>query len=184
MAILFHSWHCRYQPLQPSTVWLLAVVPASRYSVICALLQRRQTYSSTLRRLACIQEWDVSGHVFYRSVHCDGCRLYCAHVQFSSAYWLTVALFASVVLLAATHLLPHLIGADQAARLFYTAETVNGEQAHKLGMVTELVDESTQVLPAALQLATAIASNSTDAVRTTATTMRLRHHTELERALT
>ena len=61
-----------------------------------------------------------------------------------------------------TRTLPRLVGIDIAKEMTYTARTVNGEEAHRLGLVTHLSDDP---LRDALELAREIAGRSPDAVR-------------------
>ncbi|MDE3131503.1 MAG: crotonase/enoyl-CoA hydratase family protein [Acidobacteriota bacterium] len=61
-----------------------------------------------------------------------------------------------------TRTLPRLVGIDVAKELTFTARTVSGEEAHRLGLVTRLADDP---LAAALASAHAIAQRSPDAVR-------------------
>ncbi len=61
-----------------------------------------------------------------------------------------------------TRTLPRLVGIDVAKELTYTARTVTGEEANRLGLVTKTADDP---LTAALELARDIAARSPDAVR-------------------
>jgi enoyl-CoA hydratase/carnithine racemase len=61
-----------------------------------------------------------------------------------------------------TRTLPRLVGIDVAKELTYTARTVSGEDAHRLGLVTRL---DADPLTAAIALAREIAGRSPDAVR-------------------
>jgi enoyl-CoA hydratase/carnithine racemase len=61
-----------------------------------------------------------------------------------------------------TRTLPRLVGIDVAKELTYTARTVSGEEANRLGLVTRLAEDP---LRAALELGREIASRSPDAVR-------------------
>lgn len=61
-----------------------------------------------------------------------------------------------------TRTLPRLVGIDVAKELTYTARTLSGEEADRLGLVTRLAADP---LAAALALASEIASRSPDAVR-------------------
>ncbi|MGA2924976.1 MAG: crotonase/enoyl-CoA hydratase family protein [Solirubrobacteraceae bacterium] len=61
-----------------------------------------------------------------------------------------------------TRTLPRLVGIDVAKELTYTARIVSGEEAHRLGLVTQLADDP---LHAARELAAEIAAHSPDAVR-------------------
>jgi enoyl-CoA hydratase/carnithine racemase len=61
-----------------------------------------------------------------------------------------------------TRTLPRLVGIDVAKELTFTARTVSGEEAQRLGMVTRVSDDP---LASALELARAVAERSPDAVR-------------------
>jgi len=61
-----------------------------------------------------------------------------------------------------TRTLPRLVGIDVAKELTYTARTLSGEDAHRLGLVTRL---DADPLSAATELAREIAGRSPDAVR-------------------
>jgi enoyl-CoA hydratase/carnithine racemase len=61
-----------------------------------------------------------------------------------------------------TRTLPRLVGIDVAKELTYTARTVSGEDAQRLGLVTRLAEDP---LTAAMELAREIAGRSPDAVR-------------------
>ncbi|MEZ0053946.1 enoyl-CoA hydratase [Mycobacterium sp. MAA66] len=61
--------------------------------------------------------------------------------------------------LGASWWLPRLIGFSNAAEILYTASSFGAEEAHRLGLVSRVVDEGTDVA-AAIELATRIATNS------------------------
>ena len=61
-----------------------------------------------------------------------------------------------------TRTLPRLVGIDVAKELTFTARTVGGDEALRLGLVTRLADDP---LAAAMELAEQIAARSPDAVR-------------------
>lgn len=61
-----------------------------------------------------------------------------------------------------TRTLPRLVRSDIARELTYTGRVLDGEEAHRLGLVTRLAEEP---LGAALSLAAEIAERSPDAVR-------------------
>ncbi len=60
--------------------------------------------------------------------------------------------------------LPRLIGIDQALELFWTGRVVGAEEAKAMGLVTRIVPDE-DLMPAARELATKIASQPTAAVR-------------------
>jgi enoyl-CoA hydratase/carnithine racemase len=61
-----------------------------------------------------------------------------------------------------TRTLPRLVGIDVAKELTYTARSLSGEEAHRLGLVTRIDPDP---LTAAVELAREIAARSPDAVR-------------------
>ncbi len=61
-----------------------------------------------------------------------------------------------------TRTLPRLVGIDVAKELTFTARTISGEEAHRLGLVTHVAEDP---LAGARALATEIAGRSPDAVR-------------------
>ena len=61
-----------------------------------------------------------------------------------------------------TQTMPDLVGIDVAKELTFTGRTVDGAEAHELGLVTRLADDPRA---AALELAREIASKSPDAIR-------------------
>ncbi|WP_434742751.1 enoyl-CoA hydratase/isomerase family protein [Micromonospora sp. SH-82] len=72
--------------------------------------------------------------------------------------------FAGVGLAAdtgASWTLPRLVGHAKAVELLMLAEPVGAAEAHRLGLLTRLVDEDEQVLPAAQELAARLAAGPT-----------------------
>jgi len=67
--------------------------------------------------------------------------------------------------------LPRLIGDQQAALLFYTGRRINGQEAHRIGLVDVLV-QTHEVRRAALELAGEIAASAPMAVESTRATLR------------
>lgn len=59
------------------------------------------------------------------------------------------------------------IGVNRAKRFLYTGDPITGEQAYEFGLVTDLVDEPGDVLPAAKAIAAKIASLPRGSVRGT-----------------
>jgi enoyl-CoA hydratase len=82
----------------------------------------------------------------------------------------------------ATQLLTHLIGSGHASRLLLTGSRISADEAHRIGLVQELVD-SDQVFPTALELATDIASKSPIATQKTKFMIRAAHNIPLDVAL-
>ncbi|HEY8452662.1 MAG: enoyl-CoA hydratase-related protein [Micromonosporaceae bacterium] len=72
--------------------------------------------------------------------------------------------FANVGLAADTGIswsLPRLVGHAKAAELLMLGGTVRAEEAHRLGLLTTLVDSDDEVLPAAQELAARLAAGPT-----------------------
>jgi 2-(1,2-epoxy-1,2-dihydrophenyl)acetyl-CoA isomerase len=72
--------------------------------------------------------------------------------------------FAGVGLAAdtgASWTLPRLVGHAKAVELLMLAEPVNAEEAHRLGLLTRLVDDDEKVLPTAQELAARLAAGPT-----------------------
>jgi 2-(1,2-epoxy-1,2-dihydrophenyl)acetyl-CoA isomerase len=72
--------------------------------------------------------------------------------------------FANVGLAAdtgASWSLPRLVGHAKAVELLMLAEPVTAEEAYRLGLLTRLVDDDAQVLPAAQELAARLAAGPT-----------------------
>ena len=70
-----------------------------------------------------------------------------------------------------SYALPHLIGKQNAAKLFYTGARIGGEEALKIGLVDEVVPHA-EVRARAMELATQIAVSSPRAVQATRATLR------------
>lgn len=70
-----------------------------------------------------------------------------------------------------TFTLPHLLGQQNATRLFYTGRRIGGEEASALGLVDLLVSQD-QVRMAAIELAGEIALSAPFAVQSTRNTLR------------
>jgi len=84
--------------------------------------------------------------------------------------------------MGSTHMLPRLVGPQLAARLCLTGELISGEEAARIGLVLEAVEEA-QVMPAALALAQRIAANAPVAVRGAVRSLRLQSEEGLDRSL-
>jgi len=73
--------------------------------------------------------------------------------------------------MGATLLLPHVVGPARAARLLHTGETLDGERAHALGLLSELAPDG-GVVGAAERLAAQLASVAPNAARHMVATLR------------
>jgi enoyl-CoA hydratase/carnithine racemase len=67
--------------------------------------------------------------------------------------------------------LPRVVGAQQAALLFYTGRRIGGQEAHRIGMIDAMVPPA-DVRPRAIALATEIAESAPEAVESTRFTLR------------
>jgi enoyl-CoA hydratase/carnithine racemase len=94
-------------------------------------------------------------------------RVTCAEARFSANF--TRLGFHPGFGLSVT--LPRLVGAQQAALLFYSGRRIDGAQAHRIGLADELVALD-QVRPRALELAREIATSAPLAVQATRATLR------------
>ena len=68
--------------------------------------------------------------------------------------------------------LPRIVGVSNAELLFYTGRRINGSEAMKMGLLSELVERD-EVLTSAIKLANEIASCAPLAVQNTKATMRM-----------
>lgn len=84
--------------------------------------------------------------------------------------------------MGATFMLPKLVGPQQAARLCLTGEVISGEEAARIGLVLEAVDEA-NVLAHACSLAEKIAAQAPVAVRGCVRSLRMQHDESFDRAL-
>lgn len=84
--------------------------------------------------------------------------------------------------LGSTHVLPQVVGVQQANRLLLTGELISGAEAARIGLVAECVPKE-RVLPRALEMAQQIADNSPIAVQTTLQTLRSKQEVGLEQSL-
>ncbi|MBY0401625.1 enoyl-CoA hydratase/isomerase family protein [Myxococcota bacterium] len=66
--------------------------------------------------------------------------------------------------MAATWTLPRLVGSAQAAELLYTGRSIDGVEAHRIGLASRVLPAA-EVLPAALATAREIAGNAPIALR-------------------
>jgi enoyl-CoA hydratase/carnithine racemase len=79
----------------------------------------------------------------------------------------------------ATQLLTHAIGPGHASRLLLTGDRIDVAEAHRIGLVQQLVAED-ELLPSAMELATSIASLSPIAVQKTKHMVRIAQNVPLD----
>jgi enoyl-CoA hydratase len=84
--------------------------------------------------------------------------------------------------MGSTHFLPRLIGPQLAARMLLTGELVSGEEAARMGLVLEAVEDA-EVVPRTLALAARIAAQAPVAVRACVRTLRMHGDAGLDAAL-
>ena len=94
-------------------------------------------------------------------------RVTCAEARFS-ANFARLGMHAGFAL---TTTLPRLVGAQQAALMFYTGRRIGGEEALRIGLADMLVGQS-EVLSSAMALATEIAQSAPLAVMSMRETLR------------
>jgi enoyl-CoA hydratase/carnithine racemase len=82
----------------------------------------------------------------------------------------------------ATQLLTHAIGPGNASRLLLTGDRIDGTEAHRIGLVQQIV-EGPQLLSTALELASQIASLSPIAIQKTKHMVRIAQNVPLDVAL-
>lgn len=81
-----------------------------------------------------------------------------------------------------TYTLPRLVGPQIAARLLLTGDVVSGEEAAKLGLVLEAVEDA-EALPRTIALADRIAAQAPVAVRGCVRSLRMAHDEGFDKAL-
>jgi enoyl-CoA hydratase len=84
--------------------------------------------------------------------------------------------------MAATYLLTRLVGTARAAELFFTARTIDGNEAERIGLVNRAVPEET-LLESALALAREIAANAPIPMGMTKRALYLAERADLETML-
>lgn len=84
--------------------------------------------------------------------------------------------------MGATHFLPRLVGPQMAAKLCLTGETITGDEAARIGLVLEAVEDA-EVLPKTMALAAKIASQAPVAVRSCVRSLRMQQEEHLDRSL-
>lgn len=85
--------------------------------------------------------------------------------------------------MGSTHFLPRIVGPEQASKLMLTGEVVDGVEAHRIGMVAEVVDDSAKTLDVAMGMARKMAAAAPLAVRTCVRSIRMSQDDGLDRSL-
>lgn len=75
-------------------------------------------------------------------------------------------------------ILPRLVGAAKAAQMSFTGETIDAEEALRIGLVTQVVPHD-DLMPTAVDLAQSIAKNPIHAVRLTKRLLREGEHSQM-----
>ena len=82
-----------------------------------------------------------------------------------------------------TQLLTHLIGPGHASRILLTGDRIDGEEAHRIGLVQQLVDRGSSSSRPRAQLATTIAELAPIATQRTKHMVRVAQNVPLETGL-
>ncbi|KAN0039871.1 hypothetical protein ACTA71_007108 [Dictyostelium dimigraforme] len=82
-----------------------------------------------------------------------------------------------------THSITNVVNQDVASYMLLTSDSIQGDQAQKLGLVLKSV-EPNELLPTALEMAETISNNSSIAVKSTLKTLRNKYNSDLDRSLT
>ena len=88
--------------------------------------------------------------------------------------------------MGSTHFLPRIVGPQQASKLMLTGEVIDGREAHRIGMVAEVVDEKSDgrsTLEVAQSLARKMSNAAPLAVRTCMRSIRMAQDEGLDRSL-
>ena len=85
--------------------------------------------------------------------------------------------------MGSTHFLPRLIGNQMASQLMLTGQVIDGVEAHRIGLVSEIKETSEECVKRAIELAQQMSTAAPLAVRTCVRTLRLTQDEGLERSL-
>eukprot|EP00698_Gefionella_okellyi_P013839 TRINITY_DN3818_c0_g1_i4.p1 TRINITY_DN3818_c0_g1~~TRINITY_DN3818_c0_g1_i4.p1 ORF type:complete len:210 (+),score=30.75 TRINITY_DN3818_c0_g1_i4:1334-1963(+) len=85
--------------------------------------------------------------------------------------------------MGATHFLPRTVNAQAAAYLLLTGKVVKGDEALKLGLVMECLEQESEVVPRSIDIARTIAEQSPVAVRALTRNLRAAHTGDADRSL-
>ena len=85
--------------------------------------------------------------------------------------------------MGSTHFMPRLVGDQMAAQLMLTGKVIDGTEAHRIGLVSEVTETPEKCLGRAMELAEEMSAAAPLAVRTCIRTLRMQQDEGLDRAL-
>lgn len=85
--------------------------------------------------------------------------------------------------MGSTHFMPRLIGNQMASQLMLTGKVINGTEAHRIGLVSEVTKTPEECLERAVNLAREMCNAAPLAVRTCVRTLRMQQDEGLDKAL-
>lgn len=89
--------------------------------------------------------------------------------------------------MGSTHFLPRIVGPQQASKLMLTGDVIDGVEAHRIGMVADVVEELTEdenaTLATAIKMARRMTAAAPLAVRTCVRSIRMAQDDGLDRSL-
>jgi enoyl-CoA hydratase/carnithine racemase len=85
--------------------------------------------------------------------------------------------------MGSTHFLPRLIGNQMAAQMMLTGQVIDGKEAHRIGLVSEMTETPESCVDRAVELARQMSNAAPLAVRTCVRSLRMQQDEGLEKAL-
>mmetsp|Transcript_10775 Transcript_10775/g.19030 ORF Transcript_10775/g.19030 Transcript_10775/m.19030 type:complete len:297 (+) Transcript_10775:121-1011(+) len=85
--------------------------------------------------------------------------------------------------MGSTHFLPQIVGPQQAAKLLLTGDIISGDEALRIGLVSDVYDSPEACVDGAVAMASRMAGAAPVAVRTCVRSVRLAQDLNLDRAL-
>ena len=85
--------------------------------------------------------------------------------------------------MGSTYFMPRLIGSQMAAQLMLTGKVIDGNEAHRIGLVSEVTNTPEECVQRAVKLAREMSAAAPLAVRTCVRTLRMQQDEGLDRAL-
>ena len=85
--------------------------------------------------------------------------------------------------MGSSYFMPRLIGNQMAAQLMLTGKVIDGVEAHRIGLVSEITDTPEECVKRAVKLAKEMSTAAPLAVRTCVRTLRMQQDEGLDRAL-